>query len=82
MRRKIDVAVFTPGAQRDDQNKIIRACIVQAPGTKAGDPRKGVYLLEEVMGDLPACNYGLWTNGTDLVFKQKLIGDGRVAARL
>lgn len=78
VRRKIDVAVFAPGVQRDDQNKIIRACIVQAPGTKAGDPRKGVYLLEEVMGDLPACDYGLWTNGTDLVFKQKLSGSGRL----
>lgn len=75
VRRKIDVAVFAQGAQRDDQNKIIRACVVQAPGTKAGDPRKGVYLLEEVMGDLPACDYGVWTNGTDLVFKQKLRGE-------
>jgi type I restriction enzyme M protein len=78
VRRKIDVAVFAPGAQRDDQNKIIRACIVQAPGTKAGDPRKGVYLLEEVMGDLPACDYGLWSNGTDLVFRRKLSGGGRL----
>jgi type I restriction enzyme M protein len=75
VNRKIDVAVFAPGALRDDQSKIIRACIVQAPGTKAGDPRKGVYLLEEVMGDLAACEYGIWTNGTDLVFKQKLSGE-------
>jgi len=78
VRRKIDVAVFMPGAARDDQAKIIRACVVQAPGTKASDPRKGVSLLEEVMGDLPACDYGLWTNGTDLVFKQKLSGGMRL----
>lgn len=78
VNRKIDVAVFAPGTQRDDQAKIIRACIVQAPGTKAGDPRKGIYLLEEVMGDLPACDYGIWTNGTDLVFKQKLTGGLRL----
>jgi type I restriction enzyme M protein len=78
VNRKIDVAVFAPGTQRDDHAKIIRACIVQAPGTKAGDPRKGVYLLEEVMGDLPACEYGIWTNGTDLVFKQKLTGGLRL----
>jgi len=78
VRRKIDVAVFMPGAVRDDQAKIIRACVVQAPGTKASDPRKGVALLEEVMGDLPACDYGLWTNGTDLVFKQKLSGGMRL----
>jgi len=71
--RRIDIAVFAEGAQRDDQSKIIRACILQAPGTKANDPRKGIYLLEEVIGGLPSCGYGLWTNGTDLVFRQKLM---------
>jgi type I restriction enzyme M protein len=35
-------------------------------------------LLEEVLGGLPACVFGLWTNGTDLVFKQKLTGDLRL----
>jgi len=78
VRRKIDVAIFASGAARDDQNKIIRACIVQPPGSKASDPRKGTYLLEEVMGDLLGCDYGLWTNGTELVFKQKLSGGLRL----
>lgn len=78
VRRKINIAVFAEGASREDQNRIIRACIIQTPGTKASDPRKGVYLLEEVMGGLSACDYGLWTNGTDLVFKHKLTGDLRL----
>lgn len=78
VRRKIDIAVFAEGANREDQGKIIRVCIIQAPGTKAGDPRKGVYLLEEVLGGLKTCEYGLWTNGTDLVFKQKLTGELRL----
>lgn len=78
VRRKVDVAIFIPGALRDDQTKIIRVCIVQVPGTKANDPRKGIYFLEEVLGGLPDCDYGLWTNGTDLVFKQKLSGDLRL----
>jgi type I restriction enzyme M protein len=78
VRRKIDIAVFADGAKREDQSKIIRACIIQPPGTKAGDPRKGIYLLEEVLGGLPDCQYGLWTNGTDLVFKLKLTGDSRL----
>lgn len=78
VRRKIDIAVFAEGANREDQDKIIRVCIIQAPGSKAGDPRKGVYLLEEVLGGLKTCEYGLWTNGTDLVFKQKLTGDLRL----
>jgi hypothetical protein len=34
VRRKIDIAVFAEGANRDDQAKIIRACIVQAPALK------------------------------------------------
>ena len=74
VRRKIDIAVFSVGANRDDQNKIIRTCVVQAPGIKASDPRKGIYLLEEILGGLTACEYGLWTNGTELVFKHKLTG--------
>jgi type I restriction enzyme M protein len=78
VRRKIEIAVFAEGANREDQAKIIRACIIQEPNTKAGDPRKGVYLLEEVLGGLPACEYGLWTNGTDLVFKRKLTGGLRL----
>jgi len=78
VRRKIEVAVFAPNAPRSDPKNIIRVCCVQAPGTKANDPRKGVYLLEEVLGGLPACEYGLWTNGTDLVFKHKLTGGLRL----
>jgi len=78
VRRKVDIAVFAEGASRDNQSQIIRACIIQAPGTKAGDPRKGIYLLEEVLGGLPACEYGLWTNGTDLMFKRKLTGGLRL----
>lgn len=78
VRRNVNITVFTEGAKRSDQKKIIRACIIQPPGTKPGDPRKGVYLLEEVMGGLPACDYGLWTNGADLFFKQKLISALRI----
>lgn len=78
VRRKVDIAVYAENAPREDQNQIIRACIVQAPSTKASDPRRGVYLLEEVIGGLPQCDYGLWTNGTDLVFKNKITGGGRL----
>ncbi len=74
VRRKIDIAVFAEGTNREDQAKIIRVCIIQGPGTKASDPNKGINLLEEVLGGLPQSEYGLWTNGTDLVFKQKLSG--------
>ena len=35
-------------------------------------------MLEEVLGGLPACPFGLWTNGTDLVFKQKLFDERHI----
>jgi type I restriction enzyme M protein len=72
VRRKVSVVVYPEGVSKDDPTRILRACLVQSPATKANDGRRGVILLEEVMGALPACDYGLWTNGTDLVFKQKL----------
>lgn len=78
VRRKINVVVFPEGVKKDDQNEIIRACIIQSPNTKANNRTKGISLLEEVMGALPKCDYGLWTNGTDLVFKAKLTGGGRI----
>ena len=78
VRRRVDVAVFPEGVRKTDASQIIRACIVQPPAPRRTIPRRGVDLLEEVMGALPACDYGLWTNGTDLVFKQKLTGGGRL----
>ena len=77
-RQRVSVAVFPEGIRKTDASQIIRACLVQPPTTKANDPKRGVDLLEQVMGALPACDYGLWTNGTDLIFKQKLTGGGRL----
>ncbi len=45
---------------------------------RISDPKRGVDLLEQVLGALPACDYGLWPNGTDLIFKQKITGGGRI----
>lgn len=78
VRQRVSVAVFPEGVRKTDASQIIRACLVQPPTTKANDPKRGVDLLEQVMGALPACDYGLWTNGTDLIFKQKLTGGGRI----
>lgn len=78
IRRKVSLTVFPERVSRDVQDHIIRACVTQAPNVKANDDRRGVPLLEEILGALPNCDYGLWTNGTDLVFRQKLTGDGRI----
>ena len=78
VRQRMSVAVFPEGVRKTDASQIIRACLVQPPTTRANDPKRGVDLLEQVLGALPACDYGLWTNGTDLVFKQKITGGGRI----
>ncbi len=72
VRTRVNVGVFPEGARKTNPAHIIRVCLTQPPSTKANDPKRGVDSLEQVMGALPACDYGLWTNGTDLVFKQKL----------
>lgn len=77
-RQKLSIAVYPEHVKKEDVNQVIRVCLVQPPTTKATDGKKGISLLEEVMGVLPKCDYGLWTNGTDLLFKQKLIGGGRI----
>lgn len=77
-RPTVDIAVFTAKASHTEQDNITHICLVQTPNTKSSDRKKGVFQLEQIMGALPQCNYGLWTNGTDLVFKQKLTGGGRI----
>ncbi len=77
-RPRVSVAVYPEGAGKDDPDRIIRAALVQPPNTKANDAKRGVPLLEEILGALPSCDYGLWTNGTDLVFKRKLTGEWRL----
>ena len=76
-RRKVDLVVYPEGKSKEPTH-IVRVGIIQPPGTKARDRKKGIELLEEVMGALPACDCGLWTNGTDLEFRQKLTGGGRI----
>jgi hypothetical protein len=76
-RRKVDLVVYPEGKPKELKH-IVWVAIVQPPGTKAQDRKKGVELLEEVMGALPTCDYGLWTNGADLEFRQKVTGGGRI----
>jgi type I restriction enzyme M protein len=78
VRQRLSVVVYPEGLRKGDVSKVIRVCLIQPPGTKGNDGKHGVQMLEDVMGALPACDYGLWTNGTDLVFKEKITGGGRL----
>lgn len=77
-RQRVSVAVYPEGANKNNPEQMIRAALVQSPNVKASDASRGVAQLEDVLGALPNCDYGLWTNGTDLVFKHKLTGGGRL----
>ncbi|MDM8520296.1 N-6 DNA methylase [Anaerolineales bacterium HSG6] len=76
-RAKASIAVFPEKSKHDDSDQIVRVCVVQTPNTKAKDGKRGLTLLEDIMAGLPNCDYGLWTNGTDLLFKQK-VTEGRL----
>lgn len=73
VRRKVEIAVFEENSKRDNQSQIIRICMILPPGAKANDKKRGIGMLEEMLGALPNCEYGLWTNGTELVFRQKIM---------
>jgi type I restriction enzyme M protein len=73
VRRKVEIAVFAENTKRDDQSEIIRICMILPPGSKANDRKRGIGMLEEMLGALPNCDYGLWTNGTELAFRQKIM---------
>ena len=76
-RRKVDLVVYPEGKPKE-LNHVIRVAIIQPPKTKTQDRKKGTELLEDVMGALPACDYGLWTNGTDLEFRQKVMTEQHI----
>ncbi len=77
-RTRISIAVFPENVLKDDPALIMRACIVQDAKVRASDPKRGVMQLEETLGALSNCRYGMWTNGSEQVYKQKLTGGGRI----
>jgi len=79
VRRKVEIAVFAENAKRDDQSQIIRVCMVVPPGSKANDRKRGIGMLEEMLGGLPNCEFGLWTNGTELVFRHKILTEEHIS---
>lgn len=78
--RKIDIAIFHPGTDHDDEN-LYRVVVTEKEpkvGTKGAyrmrDPeeaRKEFELLESVMAEVESCHYGLWTNGLEFFFFKK-----------
>ncbi len=69
-KRKADIVVFDESAEQQDDN-VIRVCIIAPKGTRGTDPKSGVQALEDVMGALKNCEFGLWTNSEEITYFQK-----------
>jgi type I restriction enzyme M protein len=72
-RRTADIVVFDAGADHD-ANRAARIVIVRDEKTKHTDRSKGVGLLEEVLDAIEPCEFGLWTNGRDVIYLRKRPG--------
>jgi type I restriction enzyme M protein len=59
VHRKVEISVFEENTKRDNQSQIIRICMICPPGSKANDSKRGIGMLEEMLGaeniDSQAC---------------------------
>lgn len=69
-RIKLDIAAYRNGGPHT-QAEIVRAGVIAPPGTRHDDEKRGIAALDEILGGLPACEFGFWTNGTGLAFRRK-----------
>lgn len=70
-KQKVELVVFEKG-KLHEQEYIIRICIVQDDKIKDNDKKKGLAAtLENAMGAVESCEFGLWANGSSYHFLQK-----------
>lgn len=70
-RSTIDLAIFRQGAGHDIIN-LERVCVVCDSKVSVDDKKKGVEASLHSILVYSECSYGLWTNGDDLHFCQRL----------
>jgi type I restriction enzyme M protein len=71
-RTRLDIAAFRSGAAHT-QEQIVRAGVITPPGTRHDDDKRGVAALDDVLGALPNCEFGFWTNGAELAFRRRVM---------
>lgn len=70
-KQKLEVVVFEKGTDHVQEN-IIRIAVVQDEKVKENDKKKGVTpTLENALGAVESCEFGLWTNGQDIKYLQR-----------
>jgi type I restriction enzyme M protein len=70
-KQKVELVVFEKGKPHE-QDFIIRISVVQDDKVKDTDKKKGVKpTLENAMGAVESCEFGLWANGSSYHYLQK-----------
>lgn len=70
-KQKVELVVFENGKPHE-QDHIVRICIVQDDKVKDTDQKKGLAAtLENAIGAVESCEFGLWANGSSYHFLQK-----------
>lgn len=70
-KQKVELVAFEKGKPHV-QDFIIRICVVQDDKVKETDKKKGVKpTLENAMGAVESCEFGLWANGSSYHYLQK-----------
>ncbi|NML38180.1 N-6 DNA methylase [Chitinophaga sp. G-6-1-13] len=70
-KQKVELVVFEKGKPHG-KDFIIRICVVQDDKVKDTDKKKGVKpTLENAMGAVVSCEFGLWANGSSYHYLQK-----------
>lgn len=83
--RRLSLVVFRPmvtGKAATDEERVYILIDIQKPKTKADDTKKGCEVLAELLRDIPAAEYAVWTNGTARVVYWKETGRIKVRTRL
>ena len=70
-RVTVDLAIFRAGTAKEPEN-LERICIVCDTKVKSTDPRKGVEGALNYALKAASCDFGLWTNGDELHFSQRV----------
>lgn len=70
-RMTVDLAIFRAGAAKEPEN-LERICIVCDTKVKSSDSKKGVEASLNSALRASSCDFGLWTNGDELHFSQRI----------
>ena len=70
-RVTVDLAIFRAGSAKELEN-LERICIVCDTKVKAADSKKGVESTLNYALRASSCDFGLWTNGDELHFSQRI----------